>query len=243
MNRKSLLICLALATRLLLAPQSSVRAQEREDFDNPRPVKVQIVDADKMYKERAATIKNLLETMEKYKDDKTYSGPLCQSIYGLTSLRATEGVKAIAPYLSLIPIVEKGDPEYWNPSMWTTETFYIGASSLRHIGEPSDVRREMLQKIAWSDDEVDRTLACWVLMEIHGKDETLRILTDYSKNIGGENETRIEWTINYLRNYTISFGYPGESIGKDKFFGKGSFQQVIAKKLAAAKSATPAQTR
>lgn len=119
--------------------------------------------SDRVLKQRADIIRELVSVIERPDTDKSCDGPLHRAIVLLGKLRAEEAVEPLADRLMFIPEgfrVEEDIP---------SEAYYVSAVALVQIGYPSI--NVMLSRIKLTQDQRERSLAGWVVSQIEGKEQ------------------------------------------------------------------------
>ena len=129
-------------------------------------------------------------------------GPRAKAIRLLGTLRAEEAVEPLSRFITYAPRVNF----IWE--MMPREAYYVCAVALCDIGEPSVPA--MLRKIDTSEDEEERNIAAWVIMQIEGKDQAAHRMSTLMETSKYDSRAHSRYLAakDYILNYKPVFEPP-----------------------------------
>lgn len=196
MNQLILAVVVIRAIALGAQDGSDAAAQLRSEHPQER-----VAAFKRILSGRKSRIQQLLSIVDDPEVDNASDGPLYYAITLLGELRAAEAVRSLSARLTYLP---KG------PLVVTTavpsEAYYVAANALRQIGQPSI--KPMFLVIRKSDNETERNLAAWVVMQVEGKEQALPRI-ERRIAVGRAGQAHFEEAKRYIETYRPSFRYPG----------------------------------
>jgi hypothetical protein len=202
--------CIFLVTAMAYAAQSNLRYFSGLTNENPQR---RVLEFSKAERERDDKVQELISIIESANlQNRSMAtredGPIALAIALLGKYRAPEAVPVFASRLTFLPT--RTSPIV-QTEIRPTQYFYPCVSALLRIGD-HNVVQTMLIRISMSDQDEERALAAWVMMEIEGKERAINSIESMAAGTGGENRQRLLATKENLRTFKPTYGPPAAYI-------------------------------
>jgi hypothetical protein len=154
-----------------------------------------------LVEQRKRLIEELAAIVEREDTNRDCEGSLHLAIDLLGTMRASEAAQALSGRLSYVP-------RCGGMTDAPSEEHHVAAVALTRIGVSAI--GPMAYKIAWSQDELERRIAAWVIMELDGKEQALfrlRRLADQNR-FDNEAGKRFQTAISFVEQYHATLQPP-----------------------------------
>jgi hypothetical protein len=152
--------------------------------------------------ERKNLINDLIAIVESKEVDTDFHSPLRLAIDLLGEFRAQEAVEPLIQRLMYIPDNFSTDEEI------PAEAYFVSAVALRNIGQPAV--QPLVNKIVQSNNEEERDLAAWVIMNIEGSEQSVFRLNRCASR-DAQRSLRYADAVRFIESYTPDFDHPRRS--------------------------------